>query len=370
MRYALTPRRPALTAIAAVMALSATPSIGQVSAPVLPDVTPAPDAPASTTPPAEPTTQAPINPAMTPSASSAAPATPAVTATIPLPSLPTSVAQSAPSVASESPAETAPARVATQAREEARASSRTAAAQTQSAATTARASADTVKAAAATARTATVTETPTPTEPANVDPVVTTPAPIATGAATPPAPVVADNSSVYWMLGGGAAIVILGAGLVATRRRKVPDELSYDETLSERTVVTPAAPVAAPVARAPQDVFVPTPAMAMAQADRETRLERSTVRAAANPAPREGELERMVAEAPSAENPFLTRTKRLRRAQFLLRQAGNGQPQAAPASSTVAAKAPSPQPAASREQVVDFGKLGKGQRINWRPATR
>jgi hypothetical protein len=280
------------------------------------------------------------------------------------------VTPSAPSVVSESPAETAPARVATEAREEARASSRTAAAQTQRAATTARASADSVKAAAATARTATIAEAPTPAEGANVDPVVTTPAPIATGAATPPAPVVADNSSVYWMLGGGAAIVILGAGLVATRRRTRPDENLYEETLSEKMVVTPTASAAEPVFHSSQDVFVPTPAMAMAQANREARIEPSTLRGSGPIAPREGELERMVAQAPSAENPFLTRTKRLRRAQFLIRQASNGQSQVVPASSAVAAKAPSPQPAASREQVVDFGKLGKGQRINWRPATR
>lgn len=69
--------------------------------------------------------------------------------------------------------------------------------------------------------------------------------------------------------------------------------------------------------------------------------------------PRFGEdatLEAMVAEAPSASNPFRTRTKRLRRAQYLIAQRGAAS--VAPPVPQATYAEPATVPAADRSQTV------------------
>ncbi len=119
-----------------------------------------------------------------------------------------------------------------------------------------------------------------------------------------------------WALGGGA-LLLLGLGGTAMVRRRRRDE--QDEAIALATVepvtvapvaavpvAEPVAPVAMPATADARPVVAPRPAMAPSMATTQHRLHD------------EATLEAMVAAAPSAENPFRTRTKRLRRAHYLL----------------------------------------------------
>lgn len=84
----------------------------------------------------------------------------------------------------------------------------------------------------------------------------------------------------------------------------------------------------------------------------------------------------MVAEAPSPENPFLTRSKRMRRAKFILEH-GELQPLTHPAARQAAKEVKHEEkPKAAAAKVVNgkagatysFGSKAK-PRTNWKPAT-
>lgn len=182
--------------------------------------------------------------------------------------------------------------------------------------------------------------------PAAVVPPVAEPAPVA-----PVAPVVAEqdaapiaaapvtesvarpDNALLWAM-GGAALLLAGLGGAALMRRRRPTDAIEDETVVAATPV--AAPREAVLSRpiiAP--MATPAPAMAARAPDRQG----------------DDRLEAMVAAAPSAENPFRTRTKRMRRAQYLLAQRTERPASAAPVMQTPAAQ-PAPAPAVDRSQTV------------------
>ena len=73
----------------------------------------------------------------------------------------------------------------------------------------------------------------------------------------------------------------------------------------------------------------------------------------------------MVAAPPSPENPFLTRSKRMRRAKYILE---HGAPQ--PLSQNAApATAPAQQTEVKPQPAYAFGKAGYPARPNWKPVT-
>jgi hypothetical protein len=80
------------------------------------------------------------------------------------------------------------------------------------------------------------------------------------------------------------------------------------------------------------------------------------------------ELEEMVAEAPSPENPFLTHSKRMRRAKFLLEH-GEPQPLSQPVRHT-AKDEPKTAPKSAPKSSPTYSFGGKATaRPNWKPAT-
>ena len=151
-----------------------------------------------------------------------------------------------------------------------------------------------------------------------------------TPAVAPAEPTTArTDQALFWALGGGA-LLLLGLGGAALVRRRRPDEKdaiapTYEPALEPATVaVAPMPTMATPVA--------PRPAMAS------PRLAEDAT------------LEAMVAAAPNAENPFRTRTKRMRRAQYLIAQR-EAASVTAPAPQTTHAE-PTPVAAADRSQTV------------------
>lgn len=109
----------------------------------------------------------------------------------------------------------------------------------------------------------------------------------------------ATDQALLWAMGGGA-LLLLGLGGAAMVRRRRPDDPVDDLHMTDPVLDTPA-PAAVPVA------IVPRPAMASTVA-RTARLHGDAT------------LEAMVAAGPSQDNPFRTRTKRLRRAKYLIAQ--------------------------------------------------
>lgn len=152
------------------------------------------------------------------------------------------------------------------------------------------------------------------------------------------------NDALLWALGGGA-LLLLGIGGTALMRRRRGDALARNvhEEVPFSMPLTPE--IAAP----PADAAPVRPVLVRASAD--------------------ADLDVMVAAPPSADNPFTTRTKRMRRAKFLLAQR-----EAAavphPAPQTIDAE---PAPVAARENrsqtVYRFG--GEGVRPSTlRPSRR
>lgn len=147
-----------------------------------------------------------------------------------------------------------------------------------------------------------------------------------TPAVAPAEPTTArTDQALLWALGGGA-LLLLGLGGAALVRRRRPDE--------EDAIAPTYAPE--PVSVAPMPATVAPVASRPAMAS--PRLAEDAT------------LEAMVAAAPNAENPFRTRTKRLRRAQYLIAQR-EAASVTAPAPQTTHAE-PTPVAAADRSQTV------------------
>lgn len=290
MRHALSPSITTGTAIAAVLVL-ANPVFGQTADPVAPPqiVAPAP-APVATPPAAVPVIAAP-EPV-------AAPDLTAVT---------TSTDRAV-------PARSTPARSAEAVSRRAAPAAPTAARRAEPAAPLATAPVAPVNATADTTQQA----TPVPTSP--LAPVVqrapTQPRPTAT-----PVDSADAGADAAGMAGAGIALLLLGGGAVwwARRRRKAGDadlfdEHGYTQPYDDREV-------AAPVPAFASERAYPEANRPPLQPDLGVVMPRNM--------PEGEELhilrERMIAQRPSEENPFLTRRNRLRRANFLIRNHAMGE---------------------------------------------
>ncbi|MBL8652442.1 MAG: hypothetical protein JNL35_18805 [Sphingopyxis sp.] len=271
--------RPATSAIAAFLVLSSTSAFAQETA--------TPVAPPATVPTVTPPTVAPtVAPAPV-----AAPAQPAPVIRVPvdIEPAPAPVAQVTPRAATK--AASRPAAVA-----------RTAA--PVAAVPVAAAPAEAVAAVAASA---------SPEE--NLTPI----APVVDPAPAPVTQTAASSDSFPWELAGGAAALLIvgGAGLAFARRRRSREQ--WDEVEYESV---PVAPVAATpvVAREPEPVAPAQPAHALREdrvfAAPAAPMQRSTPAFAAAPSGSMGRHEAMALVGPTAENPFLTLKKRLKRARF------------------------------------------------------
>lgn len=304
--------RPAGAAIAAVLALATPPLMAQAldapqTAPPVGTAPPAPVAPEAApqvTPPVGETPAAVAAPAPeAPTAAAAAAPQAPVIRMAPLPP----VVQATPPVAEPDPAKVAPAAPA--AREAAKPAGTTAAAP------------ESVTPAPVATQTPPIADTAPPV-------ALAEPAPVAEPA---PAPVstVTSSDALNYGLGAAGVLAVLGIGgaMLARRRRKGEADAPPAYTVASTEPRSPADAMRVyNEAAAPAPVMPPQPAMTVPPIMART--------ANADAADAET-LEAMVAAAPSPENPFLTRAKRMRRAQYLLQR------QAEAAAKTVA---PSPAP--------------------------
>lgn len=175
-------------------------------------------------------------------------------------------------------------------------------------------------------------------------------------------PELTDNA--LWALGGGALLFVGGLGALAfSRSRKRPEPVRAARSRN-RAPATVQPAVAAEAA-----IAVPEPILIAKHDARPARA-----KAAASG---QRDLEAMVAEAPSPENPFLTRSKRMRRAKFLLEHA-DAKAAAVPAAAAREApketrQAEKPKIAAkavSSKSATTYSFGGKAKpRTNWKPAT-
>jgi hypothetical protein len=184
-------------------------------------------------------------------------------------------------------------------------------------------------------------------------PVEAAPAPVATPT---------NNEGVYWALGGGVAL-LLGIGAFAfLHRRDRKEEASKHALLAEPAFSQRVQPTAAvgPTPSTPVP-HVPEPQDYAAA----PRWSPSATKASADS--RFPELEAMVAERPSSENPFVTRRARLRRAEFIHRM---GHAPQGPAIATHTPEAAIQAPRKRPQQVYNFGTGAVSFRPQgWKPAT-
>jgi hypothetical protein len=358
MMKQLTPNRPAMAAIAAVIAFSSTPALAQ-EAPVVTPPT------AVTPPPADPVAVTPAMPAAAPTAPAApvasAPAPAAANA--PVFKAPAEVVQTTPpappvvaEAAPEAPvhAERAPHAERTAGRDGAQGRPVQRVAAPESVSARAVPAAPTPATQPAPELAAPIAAAPAPVAPVDVAPVDFAPAAPVTRTAG------VDNGVMLGM--GAGLILLLGAGIAFAMRRRRADSgavVDYDEAHMIK---------AAPSASYAEPVYAPTTAQIL----REPVAEPEAVRAARSPVAHSapvgqhgGSIEAMVAERPSPANPFLTRKNRLRRAQFLMRKA---ETPTAPLPPTAQGK-PSVTVRIDRSrQVYDFGGVSNRRRP-FKPAT-
>lgn len=151
-------------------------------------------------------------------------------------------------------------------------------------------------------------------------------APVAAMVDPAPAPMpitetTATNDSFPWELAGGAAALLIvgGAGLAFARRRRSREDWAESTVEYDHVPVAPA--VAAPAAaREPEPVIPAQPAHALREQQVFTvpvaPAQRSTPAFAAAPSGSMGRHEALALVGPTADNPFLTLKKRLKRARF------------------------------------------------------
>lgn len=320
----------ALTAIAAGLVLVSTPAWAQVA-----DAAPAEAAPA---------------PIVVPSAQPA-PAMPGPTTTVALPQITAPVATAAP-VTAEAPllpevapqrsvrAEPAPARRA------APAESRTI--REARAAPVARPATSTPVFTPAPVQTVPVQTAAPVSQIPLIDPTLEQAAPDTTATATATEP---SGNEALWVVGGAGVALMAGVGGLVYLSRRRRGESADGET------------VYAPIAAQEQEPLFATPGFSISPAATPAASGQNLARG-----DHSDSLETMVAQAPTQDNPFLTRKKRLRRAEFILER---GQ---APRTHTDAPQAVREQVAPAKEQarqpVYSFANNPVSFRPQgWKPAT-
>ncbi len=323
----------ALTAIAAGLVLASTPALAQVTETAPADAAPAP----IVVPSAQPA------PAMPGPATTVA--LPQITAPVATAAAVTAAAPTLPEVEPQRSVRSEPAPARRAAPEERRAVSEARAAP------------------AARPATATPVFTPAPVQTAPVqtaapvsqiplvDPTIEQTAPETTATATEP-----SGNEALWVVGGAGAALLAGVGALVYMSRRRRGEASDGET-----VYAPiATPAQEPLLATPGFSISPaapvSPAPATANAQNLTRGDHSD------------DLEAMAAQAPTQDNPFLTRKSRLRRAEFILER---GQ---APRTYSEAPQAPheqaTPAKEKARQPVYNFANNPASFRPQgWKPVT-
>lgn len=332
MTHTSHPIRPARAAIAAVLALTATPLLAQ-EAPAIAPVMPMPEAAQPASPAGTPTTASQTPQVQMPTAQPSAPATPPVSATPPAASLPGNpvpmAIPMAPPVVSDVPltATTPPAEAA----ERPAPTRRSAPAERPAA----REAAPAPVAAAPEANTAADPLAAPPEEAADLAPV----APVAPAFETPAqqdgavSATESGSGDVWGWMAGLLALLGIGGGAIALRRTRTRKsavmmaearqaDAEYDRGLAgphdrpQATTVT--TPVPAPSTARLDQPIMQTPAVAPMAAARPASRTAPAARHG-NLTVDERRLEDMIAQPPSRDNPFKTRANRKRRALFLLR---------------------------------------------------
>lgn len=354
MSYKLHPVRPGLTAIAAVLALSSTPLFAQEAAPV----TVAP--PTVVTPPtmteAAPAPAATPAPVVAPTVQSTAPTSTASGSLVTVPIRPGGIAPELNVAPTTSAAVPGP-----QIETESRTAPVTRAAPAPAPRETAPA---TPVAAERSAPTAPVTPPV-----AEAAPIPTPPAPVAEAPVAAPAQatttrtVQTDASDDILPIAGaaGAALILIGGGVFAMRRRRRDDGQVY---VADTVIDTPVAPQ--PVAYAAPVVTPAVPPMAAKP------ILASGGPATAIPAgfdtSRFGRHTQAAYRGPTADNPFLSLKRRLKRASFMDQRERMATQGAAPVMQT-AATAPVAKPAVAPRQTEHITtRIKSPARPGFRPA--
>jgi len=350
--------RPALTALAAAMALSATPAFAQTAEPAAPPSVTLPPAqsaipaasPATAPLPGANTSLPPVTVTMPPAA---APAPAPVMQASPAPTLPPVAEAPAPERAAPRTPSAQPAPEPEAAQTVARAP-RAAPARTVTPVPEPAAVASTMAPAAPLAAPA----TPAPmAEPAPAEQAAPVAAPLAAEA-------VSNEGEALWILGAGGVMLALGVGALVTLRRRDRREDAREQAVID-TPLTASTRVA-PVQPAPlQPVMAAAPAYGISHGRPQAPIVSGGQHGALG-----NRLEAMVAAAPSAENPFLTRRKRLRRAGFILAH-GHAPATMMPEIEPVAVPTPAPVAAAVRadRQPAKVARPASYVSPTWKPAT-
>lgn len=149
-------------------------------------------------------------------------------------------------------------------------------------------------------------------------------APVAAMVEPAPAPITetaTTSDNFPWELAGGAAALLIvgGAGLAFARRRRSREDWAESTVEYDHVPVAPATTAPA-AAREPEPVIPAQPAYALREEQVFTvpvaPVQRSTPAFAAAPSGSMGRHEALALVGPTADNPFLTLKKRLKRARF------------------------------------------------------